>query len=174
MRRIVMFLLSGLLFVPTAAWAGTKKAECIAPHYIVNDRQLRWTALVFSNSDLVNPTTIERITVRNIFGDVFSDTGPATPDPHPSGPGGTDISVVPPGGARVFTTLSVFGPNNLSTGRHTGIPTTIVVEWSKEGDPARLFLRTVAFTAVNERNGDRQTANFNPCFELVESEVDDE
>ncbi len=160
-----MFLLSGLLLVPTAAWAGTKKVACIAPHYLATPGHIRWTALVFSNSDLVNPATIERITVRNINGVVLSDTGPASPDllDHPLGPGGTDITVVPPGGARTATTVTLFGSNNLPGGRETGIPMTVVVEWSKEGNPDRFFVRSVVFTS-EQVSGNRQTANVYACF----------
>ena len=185
MRRMVLFLLGGLLLVPTAAWAATGRVECIAPHFVLhNGAELRWSILYFSNSDLINPTTITRLTFRNIFGDIVSDTGPdaSPPSSHPPAPGppGTTISPVLPGGASTLITPNIFGEFSIEEGANfKGIPLTVIVEYSKEGNAGRFFVRGTSVASKRiEDNGTfrrvgRLAHNFLPCFVLSE-EVDDD
>ena len=148
--------------------------ECIAPHFVTNGGAgLRWSILYFSNSDLINPTTITRITFRDSDGDPVSDTVHGS---HPPGVGGTTISPVLPGGARTLTTPSVFDPpnfGNIPGGFAKGLPMTVVVEWSKNGDAARFFVRGVSVASKRIKNSggtvtfaDRLAHNFLPCFKL--------
>ena len=175
MRRVVVFLISGLLLAPTVAWAATGKVECIAPQFVTNGGAgLRWSILYFSNSDLVNTTTITRLTFRDIDGTVVSDTVPGTP--HPPGVGGTTISPVLPGGARTLITPSILGEFSIEEGANfKGIPLTVMVEWSKEGNPDRFFVRgvSVASKRIKDSGGTVRRAgrlahNFLPCFKLVD------
>jgi len=140
MKRIVMFFLSGLLLVPTTAWAESGKVRCTAAHYVRNgEQELQTTAIIFNNGDENNPVTIERITLWSFFGVVVHDSGPAIDIDHPVNDDfdiDNDITVVPPGATYYLRTNHIFGndaiPPNLG-GNKAGSPMAVVVEWSTKG-----------------------------------------
>ena len=161
MKRAGVFLLGFLLLVPTAAWAGTRTASCVAVHFFPNNGvQVRWTFLGFTNHDLEKEATIERITLRNRQGVAFL----ILEEPFP-----VDITPVPPGGNRGISTINIFGLN-------AAAPSGMLaeVEWSKKGDNNLFLVRSVAFTS--DRNSDNGgftrgnfvTGNRAPCVNLHE------
>ena len=149
MRRIMTLLLAGLLFVSTAAWADeeihVRSVRCQISHFVRNNgTEIRSAVVIFNNGDLVNPTTIERITIFDLFGDVVHDSGPAIGVPHPLN---TDfapplnITVVPPGatfylntnhivtGGIAWDAITIPLPNGDERGQAMGV----VVQFSKLG-----------------------------------------
>ena len=174
MRRMVLFLLGGLLLVPTAAWATTNKTSCKGTHGTTPGAQMRFTAFQFINFDLDNPATIKRITFRNFDGVIIYDQGPNAD--FPVGAPAFDalnVTPVPPGGARGVSTLRVFGFDPLPP------PTFVLaeVEWSKEGDEDLFVVFSAQVTAERiPTNGNFTLGNFMtldnpPC---VEVEIDDD
>ena len=95
-----MFLLGGLLLIPTAAWADTNITSCKGTHGITPgaQAQMRFTVFQFINFDLENPATIERVTFRNFDGEIIYDQGPNVEVPV-GAPAFDDLNVtpVPPG-----------------------------------------------------------------------------
>jgi len=170
MRRIVMFLLGGLLLVPTAAWAQVKttKVNCKGTHGTPNQgAQIRFTAFQFINFDLENPATIERITFRNFDGEIIYDQGPNVD--FPVGAPTLDalnVTPVPPGGARAMGTIRVFGFAPIPG------PTFVLaeVEWSKEGEENFFVVFSAQVTAERIdtgggfRVGNFMTVDNPPCF----------
>lgn len=167
MKRIVVILIAGLLLAPTAAWAGTGKVSCVSIHIFPNNAaQIRSAFFGFSNHDLENPATIERITFRDRNGVVLYDQGPnaAFPVGTPSF-GALNVTPVPPGGARGVGTITLFGDDPPGQG-----PLMADVEWSKEGDEDLFVVRSivVTFEAIPDgaggiRGGNFATVNGPPC-----------
>ena len=177
MRRIVMFLLGGLLVIPTAAWAGTKKVSCISTHFFPsNGTQVRWAFLGLTNHDLDNEATIERITFRKTSnGTVIYDQGPNAEFPVgvPPAPsfGALNVTPVPPGQGRGVSTITIFG---LNTPPNPPGGLLAEVEWSKKGDKSLFLVRSIAFTSDRIPDnggftrGDFVTANRTFCVNLHE------
>jgi len=81
MKRVAAFCLA---LVPAYSFAAGGTVVCGAVHFIrAQGTELRNTVINLRNLDLVNPTTVERITIRNTPGDVVHDSGPATNEDHP-------------------------------------------------------------------------------------------
>jgi len=174
MRRVMTLLLAALLFVSTAAWAEEEEAihvrrvRCGISHFVRNNgTEIRSAVVIFNNGDLVNPTTIERITIFDLFGNVVHDSGPAIGVPHPLNTDFTppvDITVVPPGAVFYLSTnLIVTGgiawdanPIPFPNGNDRGQAMGVVVQFSKEGDP-KLF-------QVHGRARSRQRVQISPGF----------
>jgi len=116
---------------------------------------LRSTSISLRNLDLVNPTMVERITIRNAFGDVVHDSGPATENnPHPLNTDFTpnlDITVVPPGASYYIATTHIWGLGGIPDVPETGQSMSATVQFSKEGKAA-LFV-------VGGENRTRQAPN---------------
>ena len=145
MRRVGVFLLGGLLLAPTAAWAGEKtgKVSCVGVHVTPNlGAQIKFQFLGFTNHDLENPATIERITFRDSDGVVLYDQGPNADFPFGAPPSFGDLNVtpVPPGGHRVVNTITIFGFDAVGL-------MLAEVEWSKEGDENLFLVRSLVIVA---------------------------
>lgn len=148
MKRVVALCFSSLALLPAYSFAGGGTVVCGAVHFVLaGGTQLRSTVISLRNLDLVNPTAVERITIRNAFGDVVHDSGPATGREHPRNtdfsedfPDGLDITVVPPGANYYLATTHIWGSNNVPPqgGRlsSTGQSLAATVEFSKEGKGA--------------------------------------
>lgn len=150
MRRVVMLLLAGLLFVPTAAGAQTqietRRVRCGTAHFVRNNgAEIRSGVIVFNNADLLNSVTIERFTVFDFFGNVVHDSGPATGVPHPLNTDfatPVDITVVPPGATFYLSTPQLVtggvawdaNPMPLLNGNERGNSISVVVQFSKGGE----------------------------------------
>lgn len=91
------------------------------------------------NTDLTTSYTIDQLTIRNLFGDVVHDSGPAIGVPHPLN---TDIvpplniTVVPPGATYYLLTNHLWGNNPVPgpAGGPQGNAMTAVVEFSANGN----------------------------------------
>lgn len=100
--------------------------------------QIIYVTFGLRNLDLYNPMTIERLTIRDLFGNVASDTGPVTPNAHPLNSDITpnlNITVVPPGAAYYLNTTHIFGLAALPAGNQNGFVLTNLIQASKAGDP---------------------------------------
>lgn len=154
MRQVMTLLLVSLLLVSTVAWAegetDARRIRCGISHFVRNNgTEIRSAVVIFNNGDVVNPATIERITIFDFFGNVVHDSGPAIGVPHPLNTDfvpPVDITVVPPGAAFYLSTnLIVTGgiawdanPIPLPNGNDRGQAMGVVVQFSKEGNP-KLF-----------------------------------
>lgn len=109
-------LVSLLLSAPAAAWtSGT--ALCGATHsprgFPVLNEMLD-TAIGLVNHNLHSSVTITRLTIRNFFGDIVWDSGPAVGAAHPRNTDtepDQDITTVPPGAAYYITTSHIWPGN---------------------------------------------------------------
>ena len=146
MKRWMLILLVGLMMAPAAAWAKTRAETCVVPHFVRNGgNELRSAVIIFTNADLKNTATIERFTIRNLFGDVVHDSGPATGIPLPlnvdlSPP--LDVTEIPPGASYYLHTRFVWGKDSIPGGNGQGFTLQARLEWSKKGN-SDLFRITV-------------------------------
>jgi hypothetical protein len=158
MRPLKHLIAAGVLMLPAVALADTLVFRCQAPHFIrvifstpanPEPNELRFTVVHFSNADLQHEAVIQRLTVRDAFGAVRHESGPAVGVPHPLNLGIQDITTVPPGGTFALATsdlwMSSLPPFAVQVPPLTlaqqfvllgGL--TMTVEVSKRGNP-RLF-----------------------------------
>jgi len=155
MKRVAALCFSSLALLPAYSLAAGGTIVCSAVHFLrAGGTELRSTSISLRNLDLVNPTTVERITIRNAFGDVVHDSGPATGAPHPLNTdfsGGLDITVVPPGASYYIATTHIWGFGGIPDMPESGQSMSATVRFSKEGNGA-LF-------AVGGENRTRQAPN---------------
>jgi hypothetical protein len=181
MKRLVALCLGSLALIPAYSIARDGAVVCGGTHFVrVGGTELRSTTIGFRNLDLVHPTTIERITIRNSLGEVVHDSGPEIGVPHPRStafpedfPDGFDITVVPPGANYGFQTNDIWGSNNipLSPGRlaNYGQDLAFTIEFSKRGK------RELFMISASSRSRDRlpsggqgaeRSRNGNECREV--------
>ena len=120
-RHVTLLFATGLLLVTTAVSAAPKIKPttyfCAIHHYVRDGgAELRTAGISIRNSDLANAAVIERVTVRNVFGDVVHDSGPAAGTAHPlntdfASP--LDITTVPPGANYYLSTRHLWGLDGL-------------------------------------------------------------
>jgi len=148
MKRIAALCFSSLALLPTYSFAGGGTVVCSAAHFVrAGGSELRSTAITLSNLDLANLATIERITIRNVYGEVVHDSGPATGQPHPANTDFApplDITVVPPGANYYLWTPHIWGFNSIPpqigedpiSAAQGGFTMSATVQFSKEGKAA--------------------------------------
>lgn len=142
-------LSSSLALLPAYSFAGGGVFVCSATHFVRAEggTELRTTKISLRNLDLVNPTTVARITILNAYGDVVHDSGPATTQAHPLNTDFTpalDITVVPPGANYHLSTNHIWGSNDIppQSGQtpleaaQGGQTMSAIVQFSKEGKSA--------------------------------------
>jgi len=178
MKRIAALAFLGLAAIPSLCLAGGSAVACPGAHFVrVGGTEMRSAVISFRNMDLENAATIERITVRNVSGQVVHDSGPATGTPHPpnnSFPGGLDITVVPPGGGYFLATSDIWGFDSIPGvgGNSQGFILSIAVESSKEGRPdllkvgTRLRSRDRFVTPTGFAEGAERSSNTGTCAEV--------
>lgn len=139
MRRSLMLLCAAVLLGSSADAAERALVRCGAVHFLRNgNAEIGTSTVSLRNFDLEHDVTIERITYRNFFGDVVSDTGPAIGVPHPRNTDITpaqDITVVPPGASYYLATNHIWGNDPIpgAAGNQQGNNMSVVVEFSKRG-----------------------------------------
>lgn len=159
-KSIIVLSLATLLLAPTAVLAVKKQTfVCGSVHQVrQGGLELTSTALGLRNADLTNPMTVERITIRNVFGAVVHDSGPAAGVPHPLNTDFVtplDITVVPPGASYYLRTPHIWGNFSLppiSGGNEGGQSMTATIEVSKKGK------KNLAFIGANARARERLTS----------------
>src|SRR3989442_11197179 len=140
-RALFAALTMSLLFAtPAAAAAKSGRIVCGAVHTPrYSGTELRDTTIGFRNANPDSSVTISRLTIRNSFGDVVHDSGPATPVPHPVNadyPGGLDVTTVPPLASFYLTTTHIWGLFPVPVGPASGgVFLSAVVEFTTVGDP---------------------------------------
>lgn len=117
-QRVAALCFSSLALLPAYSFAGGGMIVCSATHFVRAEggTELRTTKISLRNLDLVYPTTVERITIRNAYGDVVHDSGPATGQAHPLNADFTpalDITVVPAGANYYLATNHIWGSNDI-------------------------------------------------------------
>lgn len=142
-RALFAALTMSLLFTASAAAAAKQvRIVCGAVHTPrFGGTELLDTSIGVRNSNPAASVTITRLTIRNSFGRVVHDSGPAAFFPHPANtdyPGGLDITTVPPLASYYLTTTHIFGFGDVP-GEETargGNFMSSVVEFATEGDPS--------------------------------------
>ncbi len=142
MRRTLLILVSALLVLPSTVHAAqTSKVMCGGFHLVRSTptgQELFSTAYSFRNGSLEAPLTILRLTIRNFFGSVIWDSGPAAPTPHPLNTDfpapGVDITTVPPGATYYLGTNHIWGVNDVTgpDGPGQGNSISALIEYSTE------------------------------------------
>ena len=184
MKRLMSILLLGLMMAPLAARAKTRAETCIVSHFVRNGgNELRSTAIIFTNADPRHTATIERFTIRNLFGDMVHESGPAIGVPLPlntalSPP--LDVTEVPPGATFFLQTRFVWGLNSIPGGNSQGFAMAATLEWSKKGDSDlfRISVRPRSRVRVlrpdgSIREAQETSSNDSLCFEVKKSKDDD-
>lgn len=202
MKHLKSLIAIAVGLAPALASADNLKFRCGAPHFIriaglatpesggVAPTELRLTVITFSNADLQNAATIERMTWRDADGVVRHDSGPKIRVPHPFTLG-RDITRVPPGGSYNTSTTSLGSPpwflNHPSfappPSELEGLFVTngsLTVEVSTRG-PARLFTvyaretdRALVFDQMNNRisMGEERTSQSTSCVRISDRDDD--
>lgn len=148
MKRIAAVAFAALAAVPLSAFARNEALTCAGVHFVrAGGTEMRSTVVGFRNADLENAATIQRLTIRNFFGQVVHDSGPATGTPLPLNgafPGGFDVTVVPPGASYFLATSDIWGLNPIpgTGGNNQGFNLAITVEFSKAGKGELLMVGT--------------------------------
>lgn len=183
MQRVFLLFLVGLFLVPSAADAATGKSICFSAHFVrFGGKELRETVFFWVNGNATKSVTIERLTIRDAFGDVIHDSGPAIGVPHPLNTDfdvDEDITVVAPNRGFYFKTVHIWGFNSIPD--PNGIPFnqlgfggSTVVEFSTAGK-AKLFRiwaqrrvreRIVDPISGNVRQGEEHTTALNECLSI--------
>lgn len=178
MKRFAALAFLSLAAVPSYALAGVQAVSCPGTHFVrVGGTEMRSTVIGLRNTDLENAATIERLTIRNAFGQIVHDSGPATSTPHPFNnafPGGLNITVVPPGATYFLATSDIWGLNGIpgSGGNSQGFTLSITVESSKDGKAdllrvgTRLRSRERIETAAGVFEGAERSSNTGTCAEV--------
>jgi len=181
MKRVAALCLSSLALVPAYSFAAGGTVVCDAVHFIrAQGTELRNTVISLRNLDLVNPTTVERITIRNTPGDVVHDSGPATNEDHPLNTDftpGLNITVVPPGASYYIGTnhiwpAGVIPPRNDQDISATGQAMSATVHFSKEGKPALFVVGATSRTRERFGLGAERARDSSQCTQ-VKSRDDD-
>jgi hypothetical protein len=159
-KSVLASSLAALLIAPLAALAApkTQTVFCGASHHVrVGGAEQISTALNFRNADLANPMTVDRITIRNVFGVVVHDSGPAAGTPHPLNTDFAtplDITVVPAGASYYLRTNMIWGNFSLppaSGGNEAGQSMQATVQVTKDGK------KELATVGANVRARERVT-----------------
>lgn len=140
-----------LALAPAAVPAApkTQTLACNVSHFVrAGGTEMRSASIVVRNYDLANAATVERITIRNVFGAVVHDSGPAAGVPIPLNTDFAvplDITTVPPGASYYLRTNHLWGNNSLPAadgGNEAGQAMSAVVQVSKEGKEDLLVVST--------------------------------
>jgi hypothetical protein len=137
------------------AAAPTATVRCGAFHFVRTSptgNELGTTSISLRNAGTTS-VTIERFTVRNFFGDVVHDSGPAIGVPHPLNfdiVPAQDITTVPPGASYYLGTNHIWGNDSVAgpAGNQQGFSMSVDVQYS--GGP-KTDLRVGSSLRVRER-----------------------
>jgi len=185
MKPVAALCLSSLVLLPAYSFAASGTVVCGAVHFIrAAGTELRNTVINLRNLDLVNPTTVLRITIRNTPGDVVHDSGPATHQDHPLNTDfatdlspGLNITVVPPGASYYIGTnhiwpAGVIPPQDGVDRFLTGQAMSATVQFSKEGKADLFVVGAVSRTRERAAPGAERARDSSQCTK-VKSEEDD-
>lgn len=148
MKAIAALSFSALALLPWTAFAKVEAVTCGIVHFVAaGGAEMRSGVIGFRNADLENPATIERLTIRNAYGQVVHDSGPATGTPHPLSRallGVLDFTTVPPGASYFLTTQDLWGSFDVpgSPAPSQGFSMSVTIEYAKEGKPGLLIVGT--------------------------------
>jgi len=144
MKQLATLVLA-FLSLSTSAWAGTFIARCPVSHFVrMQGTEIRVTSMSFRNGDPVNPATIDKITIYDVFGIPVFDEVAGNYPLNRDIPGGLDISTVPPNANYYLGTNHIWDTNSIPDlgdghdGNSRGFNMTAVIQYSKRGDP-KLF-----------------------------------
>ncbi len=181
MQRLFLLFLVGLFLVPVAADAATGKFMCPTAHFVrFGATELRETTYAFLNGSVIDTVTIERLTIRNAFGVVVHDSGPAIGVPHPlnddfSPP--EDFTVIAPRRGFYIKTKNIWGLFSIPGGNEQGFFGSAVVEFSAATQAAVKSFRVIAMRRIRQRlpkpdggvrQGEERVATRVYCFSIKE------
>jgi len=142
---LAMLTIVSLLVAARPALADPQpvRVVCGGFHFIRLGLEIGTTAVNFRNADTENAATIERFTIRDSAGEVVWDSGPVIGTPHPLN---TDyvppraFTTVPPGASYYIGTNHLWDNGFLPAGNQEGQSISVIVEYSKRGDPDLLIV----------------------------------
>jgi len=142
--RVVTVIVSLLATaLPAYADGHSVRVVCPAFHFIRMGLEIGTTSINFRNADVEHAATIQRFTVRDSSGDVVWDSGPTIEVPHPLNTDyvpARDFTTVPPGASIYIATNHLWDNGFLPAGNQEGQSMSVVVEYSKRGDPDLLIV----------------------------------
>lgn len=139
--RPAWLLCAALVLAPAPAFAWTYATRCdIAHHVRAGGTELRSASISVSNGDPTREATIERLTIRDAFGEVVHDSGPSIGVAHPLNFDFTpplDVTVVPPGAHFYLRTTAIWGLNPIpvANGNERGQAMSVTVVLSTDANP---------------------------------------
>lgn len=128
----------GLSLVPGAQAIPSGSVVCGGAHFVrlSTGSEIVTTSIGLRNLGSGVSVTVSRITVRDFFGNVVHDSGPAIGVPHPLNTDivpPQDITVVPPGASYYLATNHVWGNNSIPGGNQQGFAIAVTVQFSGHG-----------------------------------------
>jgi len=108
--------------------------------------ELHSAAISVRNPDTAHAASIERLTIRNGYGDIVHDSGPAAGVAHPLNTDFTpplDITVVPPGASYYLQTRHIWGLDGLppsAGGAQAGFLMSATLEIAKANRKVPVFV----------------------------------
>lgn len=139
MKPTVALCFSSLMLVSAHSVAAGGTFVCGGVHFIrAAGTEARSTVISLRNLNLATAATVERITVRNAYGDVVHDSGPAAGTLHPANTDfspALDITVVPPGASYYLATSHIWPLGELPDPQ-TGQNLAVSVQFSTVDNPA--------------------------------------
>src|SRR5262245_14334825 len=116
------------------------KVTCAGAHYIrsTNDggQEIALASIVVRNLNTTDSVTIQRLTIRDLFGNVVHDSGPDIGVPHPLTHAivpPLDITTVPPGAVYFGQTIDIWGLDSIPAGNQNGVGLSAIVKFSTPG-----------------------------------------
>jgi hypothetical protein len=172
MKPVARLCLGSLMLIAAPSFAGEGAVVCGAVHFIrAAGTEFRNSLINLRNLDLENPATVERITIRNAFGDVVHDSGPATSQPHPLNTdfaGGLNITTVPPGASYYLGTNHIWPLGEIpGVGMaETGQNLAVTVQFSKDGKADLFQVSAVSRTRERFGTGAERARDGSSCTEV--------
>lgn len=146
-RPVVACLLAACAGAAAAPKPGIETYYCAIHHYVRNaGAELHSAAISVRNPDTAHAASIERLTIRNGYGDIVHDSGPAAGVAHPLNTDFTpplDITVVPPGASYYLQTRHIWGLDGLppsAGGAQAGFLMSATLEIAKANRKVPVFV----------------------------------
>ena len=146
-------VMAGVLTLVSVGAAGVRSGEvgCGGVHAVRSNpsiglSEMFYTSIAVRNHNTLESVTIQRITIRDSFGAIVFDGGPATSTPFPPNRDFSisgeplDITVVPPSTTHYLATKDIWGDSPIPSGNQNGNSLTINLQFSTLGKSDLVFV----------------------------------
>jgi hypothetical protein len=169
MKPAVALCFSAFMLLSTHSVAAGGTVVCGGVHFIrAAGAEARSTVISLRNLNLVTAATVERITVRNAYGQIVHDSGPAAGTLHPANTDfspALDITVVPPGASYYLATSHIW-PSGELPDPQTGQNLAVSVQFSTVDNPALFVVEANSRTRETESPRAERARDSNQCTRL--------